>query len=233
LSNDTQIRPPDANETLVLLVRHAESTWNAEERFQGQAHDVPLSDAGHKQATALARWLAAQELGTVHIYSSDSLRALVTARYLADALSHQGFSSSPALREVSVGEWQGLTRHEVASRWPGELEVRHDSFETHRIEGGESGAELQQRVFDFYSRVLLNHRGETIIFVSHGGTLAALRTAIEGWRLNEAWGKRWARLPNTGVTALVYSHERERYTLLFAGSVAHLDAESELGTTPE
>jgi broad specificity phosphatase PhoE len=233
LSTETPIRPPNPDETLVLLVRHAESTWNAAERFQGQAHEVPLSEFGRKQAEALANWVASQHLGTVHIYSSDSLRAHETAQALANAIAHKSFTTDPALREVSVGEWQGLTREEVEARWPGQLEARHNSFESHRIAGGESGTELQERAFGYFSRVLRNHMGETIILVSHGGTLAALRTAIEGWRLNEAWVRRWARLPNTGVTAIIYNHTQESYTLLFAGSESHLDAISEAGIETE
>ena len=219
----TLLRPPTEDETLALLVRHAESTWNAEHRFQGQASEVPLSEHGIEQADALGRWLATQGLKRVHIYSSDMLRARHTAEAIARALGGN-INYSPALREINVGCWQGLTRDEVEARWPGEIEARDLDIENHRIPGGgECGAELRERAYSFYSELLPKHRGDTLIIVSHGGTLAALRGAIHRWDMNTAWRENRTRLPNTGLTALRYTHPTTMHDLEIAGSLAHLD----------
>src|SRR5262245_32904670 len=84
----------------ILLVRHGESTYNAEARLQGQA-DPPLSERGREEARVLARWLdgAAPE----RAISSD----LVRARETAALLGHPDARTDPRLREIDVGEWQG------------------------------------------------------------------------------------------------------------------------------
>src|SRR5580765_6857553 len=97
----------------LVLVRHAESTWNAEGRWQGHA-DPPLSDAGRAQAEALAEDLAGERFDAV--YTSDLARAAQTAEIIARRFGLPAVSD-PALREVDVGSWSGLTREEVAARF--------------------------------------------------------------------------------------------------------------------
>src|SRR5216110_2190911 len=92
--------------TLVYLVRHGETTWNVERRFQGQL-DVELSKTGLRQAEAVARWLAAQPVRFAAIYSSDLQRASRTALSIGAKLGLEP-RRDPSLRELNVGEWQGL-----------------------------------------------------------------------------------------------------------------------------
>jgi len=221
-SSATALRPPRMDETLVILVRHGESTWNTEHRFQGQTEGVPLSPLGQEQVQSVARWLSTHDLGTVHIYSSDMLRARQTAEAIAQELGVT-VEYTPSLREMNLGAWQGLTRDQVNARWPGELDARHLDIENHRVPGGESGAEIRERALGFYTELLSKHRGDTVILVSHGGTLAVLRSAIHDWNLNEAWVANRTRLPNTGVTALRYHHSTGTHELVLSASVAHLD----------
>src|SRR5213082_1136682 len=100
--------------TEILLVRHGETEWNRESRFQGHA-DPSLNELGREQAAELAAALAGERLAAV--YSSPLRRALETAQIIAaphrlDAVPVDG------LREVDVGSWQGLTRDEVEHRFP-------------------------------------------------------------------------------------------------------------------
>lgn len=102
--------------TRVLLVRHGQSEWNADGRWQGQA-DPPLTDLGRAQAHHAAR-----SLGVVDaIVSSDLQRAAETAAILAGELGVGPVVLDPDLRERDAGEWSGLTRSEIERDWPGYL----------------------------------------------------------------------------------------------------------------
>src|SRR2546425_2921355 len=98
--------------TELLLVRHGETDWNREGRFQGHA-DPPLNDLGRKQAAELAATLAGEEVTAV--YASPLRRAFETAELIASA---RGLRPVPveALREVDVGSWQALAPAQVAAR---------------------------------------------------------------------------------------------------------------------
>ena len=153
-----------------MLVRHGETAWNADGRWQGQAH-VPLNDVGRRQAALLAAHFAAAGQTYARVVTSDSIRARDTAAPIAQAL---GIPVGPdvRLREIHVGEWQGLTAAEVRS-WDPEryLEVEHDPWRTRRP-GGESGADVGARAV----ACLEAHAaaGAHVIVVSHGGTIRNL-----------------------------------------------------------
>ncbi|MEM8747464.1 MAG: histidine phosphatase family protein, partial [Actinomycetota bacterium] len=101
----------------VLLVRHGQSTWNAERRWQGQA-DPPLTDAGLAQArSAIAAANGAGPFGGVA--SSTLERASRTAEILAEGLGLPTPTPEAGLMERSAGEWEGLTRVEIDQRYPG------------------------------------------------------------------------------------------------------------------
>ena len=113
--------------TRVLLIRHGQSEWNADGRWQGQA-DPPLTDLGRHQAMHAAR-----NLGTVDaIVASDLQRASETALIIAEALGVGPVVLEPGLRERDAGEWSGLTRAEIERDWPGYLDSpsadRHAAF---------------------------------------------------------------------------------------------------------
>src|SRR3712207_2914672 len=109
-----------ADQTLIYLVRHGQTTWNIERRFQGQL-DVPLSEEGLRQAEAVASWLVRQRVRFGAVYSSDLLRAKQTAEAIGRRL---GLEAEPvrALREIHVGDWQGMLSTEIERRYPGDLE---------------------------------------------------------------------------------------------------------------
>jgi probable phosphoglycerate mutase len=103
----------------LLLVRHGQSTWNAEQRWQGQA-DPPLSPLGERQAQAAGPAVAA--LGVTRIVASDLERARRTAELLAPA--GVAVELEAALRERHAGDWTGLTRSEIDEQYPGWIEDR-------------------------------------------------------------------------------------------------------------
>lgn len=104
--------------TCLYLIRHGESVWNSERRWQGRA-DPPLSSFGRRQAQRIAETLSEADLAAV--YSSPLSRALETARLIAEPYG-LNVTVLNDLMEVDVGSWQGLTAAEVKERYPAALQ---------------------------------------------------------------------------------------------------------------
>ncbi len=160
--------------TTILLARHGETDWNAVGRWQGHT-DRSLTELGRRQAAELAERLADVELDAV--YSSDLLRAVETAEPVAKRLGLP-LQTLPELREVDVGTWAGLTRDEVAERFPDGFR-RWSEWQT-GWENGETYDEMGERVVGAILRLAGEHPGERILVVSHGGAIRALHAAAAG-----------------------------------------------------
>jgi broad specificity phosphatase PhoE len=160
--------------TTILLARHGETDWNAVGRWQGHT-DRPLTEQGRRQAAALADRLAKVDIDAV--YSSDLLRAVETAEPVAKRLGLP-LQTLPELREVDVGTWAGLTRDEVAERFPDGFR-RWSEWQT-GWEDGETYDEMGERVVGAILRLAGEHPGERILVVSHGGAIRALHAAAAG-----------------------------------------------------
>lgn len=156
--------------TRSLLVRHGETTWNAEGRYQGQT-DVPLSGVGRWQARMLARRLAREDIDV--IYASDLRRAWGTAEVIA-ATHGLPVRAEPRLREIGFGAWEGLTNREIEERAPEALAVWHDDPLNTAAPGGETLAQVAERVGSALDDITEGHSDETVLVVAHGGTLRLL-----------------------------------------------------------
>lgn len=193
----------------VLLLRHGQSTWNAEARWQGQA-DPPLSAEGERQAEAAAALL--DGFGIEAVVSSDLVRARRTAEILAAALGVGAVDIDPDLRERHVGEWSGLTRAEIDERWPGSLGAWREG-KLDRPPGGESNDEMATRVMAAMQR--LTSRPEAVVLaVSHGGVihLVERRLSGQGGGTGNLCG-RWLDGPEALGEAFVVEHEAPTTTL--------------------
>jgi len=156
--------------TIILLARHGQSDWNATRRWQGHA-DRPLTEKGREQARALAERLRHVELDAV--YSSDLRRAADTAAAVSNEVIEL-----PALREVDVGSWSGLTRAEAEERFPDGVARWREGFPG--WEDGESYEELTRRVLAAVLEIARRHEGGRVLVVSHGGPIRALHAAALG-----------------------------------------------------
>src|SRR5262245_19169070 len=152
--------------TWVYLARHGEVLHAAEGRFFGHT-DIALSPAGVVQASALGERLATEEIEAV--YASDLLRACQSAAPLAEAVG-RGVVAVPALREMAMGRWEGLTFAEIRAREP-ELCDRWlaEPFAMPFPEG-ESVADLRARAVPALRGLVQRHAGRRIAVVAHGGT---------------------------------------------------------------
>ena len=154
----------------VVLIRHAESVWNAEGRWQGQ-EDPPLSARGLAQADSLVESL--RGAGVLRIVTSDLLRARATAAPLARALGLEPIAD-PRLRELDVGRWGGRTREEIA-RADAELLARFDGGDPDaRAGGGESLALLRRRARAALADLAATSPTPVIALVTHLGWLRAI-----------------------------------------------------------
>lgn len=162
----------------LLLIRHGETQWNRQERFQGSA-DIPLSDLGRAQARRLAEVLADKHLDA--IYSSPLSRALDTANSVA---AEHGLEVQVVddLSELNVGQWSGKTWAEVRQIWP-ELEIkwRANPPASEPPPGGEEYTQFRRRCIDALDFIAGRH-GETdqVAVVCHGGVIRAVITGLLG-----------------------------------------------------
>jgi probable phosphoglycerate mutase len=155
--------------TTLYLVRHGETDWNREGRWQGH-HDRPLSAAGRAQATAAARRLARERISQIH--ASDLKRAAETAQIIGEACAID-VCVNRALREVDVGSWAGLTHAEAKERFP-EGFARRRAGGTGWV-GGESYEQMAERVRGYVGGLLESARGsDRIALVCHSGVIRVL-----------------------------------------------------------
>jgi broad specificity phosphatase PhoE len=150
------------------LVRHGQTDWNVQGRFQGQA-DPPLNEIGLSEARALAGQLAGQHFDA--LYSSDLLRARQTAEIIASATGLE-IRIEPCLREINQGEWEGMLFEDIQASHPQIKESRKNASLTFRPPGGESLQEVISRVLPVYDEIAIKHPDGKVMVVSHGVTLA-------------------------------------------------------------
>ena len=155
--------PPDGAPTRLLLVRHGATAHSSQRRFSGR-NDLPLDPSGQAQAAALAQRLAGWA-DIAAVLSSPLLRARQTAAEIAARLSLP-VAEREDLAEIDFGAWEGRTMREVAETDPDALRVWTDDPRT-APPGGESFADLEQRVRRCRNEVLDAHRGRTVALVSH------------------------------------------------------------------
>lgn len=155
----------------LVLWRHGQTLWNADNRHQGQI-DIPLNEVGREQARHAAQTLVAMK--PTHVIASDLERALETGQILADLAGIQ-LSIDERLRETFAGEWQGMTRDEIVAQYPQDYAAWGGDSEI-RPGGGETRWEVSERVVAAIQDALVNiPAGGTLVVASHGG---ALRSAL-------------------------------------------------------
>ena len=151
----------------LLLVRHGQSTWNREQRIQGQL-DPPLSDEGRRQAELLGHRLAGRPLAG--FYSSDLKRALETSQAIAAAIGLDAVAT-PGLREIYLGDWEGLRTEELAQRFPEAWARWTEEPDWDLVPGGEGTVLFETRVAAALDSILERHAHGDVLVVTHGGVI--------------------------------------------------------------
>jgi broad specificity phosphatase PhoE len=157
----------------VFIVRHGETDYNAQHRWQGQI-DIPLNALGLEQAERLGKHFKNIELHAV--FSSDLSRAYHTALAIAKPKGLEIIKDA-RLREMALGDFEGLTRTELDERFPEEVESWYasDDFAPPK---GESRNQTFARAFEAWQEMIAYEQYETILVLSHGGTMRQLLKKI-------------------------------------------------------
>ena len=205
---------PSSADTHFLAIRHGETEWNSEGRFQGHLNSV-LNGEGLAQAQALGERLAAERFDL--LLSSDLGRALQTASAIAMRSGHE-IVVEPRLRERRMGIFQGLTPAEVQARYPGEYARFNSRDPDYVIPHGESMRQLLERSVACFTELAERHAGLTLATVTHGGVLAMLYRHAMAMPLDTP---RDFALHNTGVNR--FRHRSGAWQLQSWGDIAHLD----------
>jgi broad specificity phosphatase PhoE len=164
--------------TRILVVRHGQSEWNADGRWQGQ-ENPPLTQLGRDQAREAAGAIGAVEA----VYASPLDRATTTAVIVAEQLGIGPVMMSPGLMERHAGEWQGLTRDQIEQAFPGYLDAGT------RPPGWEDDDEVEARVLAALSDIADRHPEGEVLAVAHAGVIYAIERIT---------GAPWERLANLG-----------------------------------
>lgn len=159
--------------TTLLLVRHGETDWNRDGRWQGHS-DTHLNDVGREQASRLASELDGVDV----VYSSDLARARETAEILAARLELP-VHVDPRLRERSFGSWEGRTGPEIEAAFAG-AHARWLAGEGPGADDAEPFADFAARVQAFLAEVVERHPDETVLVVSHGGSIRVIHALAQG-----------------------------------------------------
>ena len=215
-SGTSSLLPKGAAGKRIFLVRHGETSWNREGRFQGQI-DVPLNDIGLRQADAVAD--ALKDVAFDRIISSGLSRALRTALPLASRMRlGMGVETDDDLREIGHGLWEGCTAAEVEAMYPGALALWHTRPETVVMPEGESLADVQNRAWPALLRIA-EEKGETIAVFTHDAVLKVLLMKALDCPLSCFWR---FQLANGSITLLELGDKGWRIPLM--GEAGHLGA---------
>ncbi len=194
------------NPTTLYLVRHGAIIRVAGKAYIGQL-EAPLSEEGVEQAWALRKWLEPVRFSA--IYSSDLSRAQRTGKIIAGTRG-RSIEVLSALREISLGEWEGFTFSQIEQRFPKEYAARGRDMENWRPPGGESFADCRARVLDALREILSRAQGN-ILLIGHAGVNRLI--------LCDLLGVPVANLHSIGqdygcVNIIEYSESRARLKLL-------------------
>ena len=157
-------------------MRHGQSTWNQEHRIQGQ-QDPPLSDEGRQQAALVGARLGGRRFAG--FYASDLKRAFETAQVMG-ALLDLAPEPDESLREIYLGEWEGLRTDEIADRFPEAWASWVEEPDWDCVPGGEGAAAFDARVGSALEQMLGRHPHGDILVVTHGGVIQMALHRIVG-----------------------------------------------------
>ena len=204
--------------TTIIFVRHGETLWNKEGRYQGQ-QDSPLSQVGLIQVEQVGQFLRNRRIQTV--YSSDLKRAWLTAESIA---KHHQLSPvmDSRLREMSFGVWEGKTREQVKLQYPDLWDARGQDTLGTRIPGGELPSEVVQRFKDFLEVQVSESSDQTIVVVSHGGALRLIIASLLHIPLEKSY---CLHQSNAGVSELKYVKQGRHcsWEALYINRTVHVD----------
>ncbi|MDO8530528.1 MAG: histidine phosphatase family protein [bacterium] len=200
----------------VIIVRHAETTENAKMQDIGHNTEALLTEQGVLQAQKLGIHLKGEKIS--HAYTSPQRRAIHTAEKILEHHPEVKIVDVEELREQSLGIYESVPKHV----WKEIKAKAKEAFHLFKPEGGESYTELQKRAKQFFDRLIREHENDTVLIVSHGGTLGVLLLDILEKELTEE-NYRAHQPKNTEFTVIeIQDGQKKIHTV---NNRAHLDLE--------
>jgi alpha-ribazole phosphatase len=166
----------------LFLIRHAQTKHSDDHRYQGTT-DAPLNETGKLQAEEIAKRLNDKKIEA--IYSSDLQRSVQTADFIAK--EHKlPINQDERLREISFGDWEGMSYNEIQAQFPDLLEQWINDPAHHSPPNGETLTQLASRVKSAIDEIKSKHTKEnqTVLLVTHGGVIRTLLCMVLGVELN-------------------------------------------------
>jgi alpha-ribazole phosphatase len=191
----------------LIVVRHGQTACNTDNIWHGW-DNCGLTETGEAQAKAVSARLASEHIDA--IYSSDSRRTLETARLIA-AMHGLEPIADPGLRERKAGEFEGVAVDEILARHPTIYQERAADYWVWRPPGGESFLEVKERTLAVIRRLTVQHRGETVVMVTHMGPLRVLVSHFMGMPLAQTYE---VAFPSTGVSIFALNGDSARVEVL-------------------
>jgi len=183
----------------LMLVRHGETDWNAQRRYQGQT-DIPLSAMGKRQAELIGERLAGQKIDVV--YASDLKRAWETAQIIAEK-SGLEILSEPRLRELKFGVLEGLTFGEAEASYPDMIVAWLEDF-NNTPEGAETIDLFNARIVSLLDDLKRKHGEQIVLLVGHGGSLSEILRVILGLSREQRW---YLEMENASLSEVLVSED--------------------------
>lgn len=197
----------------IYIIRHGETDWNVKKMWQGTT-DIPLNEKGVLQANQVAKRL--ENVNFERIFSSPLIRAKATAEAVGK-IKNLDVCVKRDLREVELGEWEGLTHTEVVSKYPDTFTVWEKGLDTGEIGFGiENFNDLQERAYKVLLEICEEAKGDTLI-VSHGAWIIGLVCKILHISLEY---RKDVPVGNTGITIIEYSNSK--FLVKTLNDVAHI-----------
>lgn len=197
----------------LVLVRHGQTDWNVQRRYQGQT-DIPLNDIGKQQAEKLAPRMGEWSFDAAYV--SDLSRAWLTAEIITEGMGLE-LQPDKRLREMGFGIVEGMTFEEMQAKYP-EMVANWLTDRNKPPEGGESQDEFTARVQSLIDDLNHKHDGQTVLLVAHGGPLCEMIRLVMDLPPDGRW---YFKMENTSLTELVlYDNSPELRRL---NDVAHLN----------
>lgn len=201
--------------TRFCLVRHGETDWNVARRLQGHT-DIDLNTHGVKQALQMAKALKDINLQFDVLYTSDLIRAVKTAKAIEEIFGVNAITAE-ALRERHLGALQGLTIIDAPNLEPELWNIHLSRNLEHDLRGGESIKRFAERIHRGLETIRMQHLGNTILLVSHGGAIEMMYRLASNQALE---AERTVSVPNASLNWI--SHDGSSWKVDRWADTSHL-----------
>ena len=189
--------PKPIGDSRIILVRHGETDWNKEGRFQGQI-DIPLNETGKNQAQKASNFLKSIDFNKA--YSSSMSRPLETAKIILGKKSNLSILKIDELSEISHGLWEGKLEKEIKTTWPEMLNKWHQEPENVIMPEGESIEDVSKRSINAWQNICKNqNKNDITLVVAHDAVNKTLICNLLGLSYSQIWT---IKQGNGGITVI-------------------------------